>query len=94
MVPEVPLPDGPVLLDGGMGQELLTRAGGSVGELWSAQMLIDKPDLVRDVHEDFIRAGAQVITTNTYTAIRTKLEDAGLGFLFEPLNERAGKLAN
>ncbi len=93
MIPQVPLPDGPVLLDGGMGQELLARTGGSVGALWSAQVLIDTPDLVREVHEDFIGAGARVITTNTYTAIRRKLDDAGLGFLFEDLNRRAGKLA-
>jgi len=94
MTPSVPLPDGPVLLDGGMGQELLKRHGGHVGELWSAQMLIDAPKLVRAVHEDFIRAGAVIITTNTYTAIRTKLDEAGMGFLFEELNRRAGKLAN
>jgi len=93
MIPQVPLPNGPVLLDGGMGQELLARVGGSVGELWSAQVLLDKPKLVQEVHEDFIRAGARIITTNTYTAIRTKLDDAGMGFLFEDLNRRAGKLA-
>ena len=94
MIPNVPLPDGPVLLDGGMGQELLARVGGEVGALWSAQVLIDRPDLLRDVHEDFIRAGADIITTNTYTAIRTKLDEAGPGFLFEDLNRRAGKLVN
>lgn len=93
MIPQVRIPDGPVLLDGGMGQELFNRVGGTVGNLWSAQVLLDRPALVQEVHEDFIRAGAQVITTNTYTAIRTKLEDAGLGFLFEDLNRRAGKLA-
>lgn len=93
-LPQVPLPDGPVLLDGGMGQELYNRVGGTVGELWSAQVLLDRPALVQEAHEDFIRAGAQVITTNTYAAVRTKLDDAGLGFLFEDLNRRAGKLAN
>ena len=93
MVPKVSLPDGPVLLDGGMGQELYSRAGGDVGNLWSGQVLIDRAELVQEVHEDFIQAGAQIITTNTYMLGRSKLEKAGLGHEFEAVNIKAGQLA-
>lgn len=87
------LPDGPVLLDGGMGQELEHRSAHPGSTLWSAQALLDEPDLVRAVHLDFIRAGARVITTNSYTTTRTRLEPAGLGDRFRELNRLAGELA-
>ena len=93
MVPKVSLADGPVLLDGGMGQELYSRAKGDVGNLWSGQVLIDQPELVQEVHEEFIQAGAEIITTNTYMLGRRKLEKACLGYEFEALNVRAGQLA-
>ena len=54
-----------VLTDGGMGQELLRRSGTAPTPLWSARVLIDEPALVQTLHEDFIRAGARVITINT-----------------------------
>ena len=67
-----------LLLDGGMGQELLHRGAanrtGSGQELWSAQALVSDPDAVRAVHCDYIRAGADVITTNTYATTRLRLE--------------------
>ena len=51
---------GPVLLDGAMGTELDTR-----NALWSALALTTAPDVVREVHADYLDAGARVITTNT-----------------------------
>ena len=56
------------LTDGGMGQELLRRSKTPPTPLWSARVLIDEPALVRDLHADFIRAGARVITINSYAA--------------------------
>ncbi|GFR49066.1 hypothetical protein Agub_g11092 [Astrephomene gubernaculifera] len=58
-----------VLLDGAQGTELERRGvyfGAS--KLWSAQLLIDNPDLLREVHLDYLRAGSDVITTFTYQA--------------------------
>lgn len=84
---------GTVLLDGGMGRELGFR-GIEVSDLiWSAQGLIDAPDVVRDIHRDYILAGADVITTNTYCTLRTHLRKAGVDDRYEELNRLAGQLA-
>ncbi len=82
-----------VLTDGGMGQELLRRSGAAPTPLWSARVLIDEPDLVRDLHADFIDAGARVITINTYAATPERLEREGVGELFEELQQRGIDLA-
>ena len=62
-----------VLLDGGMGQELIRRSGGQASPLWSTQALIDTPGLVAKVHADYVAAGATVATTNTYAIHRDRL---------------------
>jgi S-methylmethionine-dependent homocysteine/selenocysteine methylase len=57
------------VLDGGTGREL-ARIGAPFSQpLWSAQALIDSPDHVRRVHESYVAAGAEVITTNTYALV-------------------------
>ena len=61
------------LLDGGMGQELLKRSNKDITPLWSTQVMIDEPDIVRDVHIDYISAGARVITLNAYTMTPERL---------------------
>jgi S-methylmethionine-dependent homocysteine/selenocysteine methylase len=81
------------LLDGGMGQELQKRSPRLPTPLWSAQVMLDEPELVQAVHLDFIRAGARVITLNAYSATRNRLEPAGLGDQFEALQQRACDLA-
>lgn len=85
--------DGLTLLDGGMGQELLLRTGAAPTPLWSTQVMIDQPDVVRDVHLDYLRAGADVIVLNTYAATRSRLERDGLDGEFERLQELACSLA-
>ncbi len=93
-VPAVRLPAGVVLMDGGMGQELRRRGltGGPQG-LWSANALLQAPATVLEVHRDYIRAGARIITTNTYSTKRPRLDDAGIGDRFEALNRLACELA-
>lgn len=61
------------LLDGGMGQELLRRSARGATSLWSADIMLNEPLLVRDLHLDFIKSGARVITLNTYTATPQRL---------------------
>lgn len=82
-----------VLTDGGMGQELVRRSGATPTPLWSARVLIDLPDLVRDLHAEFIRAGARVITINTYAATPERLEREGVGEMFAPLQQSGIDLA-
>lgn len=62
-----------VLLDGGTSLELLRRSANKAPRHWSAEYLMTEPDLVRTVHLDYIRAGARVVTTNTYSASFTRM---------------------
>ncbi|OHV90465.1 homocysteine S-methyltransferase family protein [Mesorhizobium sp. ORS 3428] len=82
-----------ILTDGGMGQELVRRSKSEPTPLWSARVLIDEPELVRGLHAEFIRAGARVITINTYSATPERLAREGAGELFEPLQKRGIELA-
>jgi S-methylmethionine-dependent homocysteine/selenocysteine methylase len=84
---------GLVLLDGSMGQELINRGAGGHGLLWAAEALFEAPDTVLAIHRDYIEAGADVITTNSYSAIRNKFEPAGLAGRLEEMNRLAGQLA-
>lgn len=86
---------GIILLDGGMGQELRRRADNDPTSLWSAQVMIDQPELVSSVHRDYIDAGASIVTTNTYATVRHRLaEHSDLESQFESLVGLAVDLAN
>ena len=81
------------LLDGGMGQELLARSGTAPTGLWSTQFLIDRPELVREVHRDYFLAGADIATTNSYAVLRDRLSPFGLEHRFTELHQQACQLA-
>lgn len=81
-----------IILDGGMGQELVKRAG-TATDLWSIQALLDAPEMVRDVHDAYFAAGAQIATTNTYALFPDRLENKGLLDKLEPLVKAACKMA-
>ena len=80
------------ILDGGMGQELVHRAGRAT-PLWSTQALVDAPELVRAVHQEFFAAGAEVATTNTYAVLPDRLAPYGLADRLEELTEIACRIA-
>ena len=84
------------ILDGGMGQELLTRGMKPKGTLWSANALLDKNyhQLLSNTHRDFIKAGAEVIVTTTFTTRRKRLRDNNVEEKFEYLNIKAGQIAS
>ena len=83
----------PILLDGGMGQEIVNRGGkGGFGE-WAVAAVYEDADPVRAIHCDYIRAGADVITTNTYGTTRIRLRHVGIEDRFEELASTAGELA-
>lgn len=81
------------ILDGGMGQELLARSNRKATPLWSADVMLHEPKLVRGLHLDFIRSGAQVITLNTYTATPQRLKRDGAYEYFYDLHKKAGEAA-
>ena len=82
-----------LLIDGGMGQELIRRGVSDKSALWSAQALIDDPSLVLDVHRDYVTAGADLLITNTYSTNGNRLREMELGDQVEPMNRMAGVLA-
>ena len=84
------------ILDGGMGQELLARGMKPKGTLWSANALLDENyhQLLSNIHRDFIKAGAEVIVTTTFTTRRKRLRDNDVEEKFEYLNIKAGQIAS
>jgi len=81
------------LLDGGLGQEIHKRAGAAAHPLWSAKVMMDRPEMVKAVHQDFIKAGARIITVNSYTATPTRLRRDGEPAWFEKLQQQAISMA-
>ena len=83
------------ILDGGMGQELLARGMKPNGTLWSANALLNKDyhQLIKDTHIDFVKAGAEIIVTTTFTTRRKRLKDNNVEDKFEYLNKKAGEIA-
>jgi homocysteine S-methyltransferase len=57
-----------MILDGALATELECRGADLKDPLWSAKCLIERPDLIREVHLDYFRAGADIATTATYQA--------------------------
>ena len=83
------------ILDGGMGQELLARGMEPNGTLWSANALLKEKyhKLLLNTHLDFIKAGAEVIVTTTFTTRKVRLRDNGVEDKFDYLNKKAGEIA-
>jgi len=93
-IPELLMPEGrAALLDGGMGRELRNRGVPILDTIWSANALLVAKDTVLQVHKDYVAAGADIITTNTYGIIRSDLKKEGIEDKFVDLNRLAGKLA-
>lgn len=82
-----------VILDGATGTELESRGVPMDDAAWCAAALVTHPETVRAVHKDHVRAGADVIITNTFPTSRHVLELADLGDRFRELNALAVKLA-
>ena len=80
-----------VLCDGAMGT-MLHAAGASLD--WPVSELnVSRPDLVRSIHEAYLRAGADVVETNTFGANRSRLERHGLSDRVAELNRAGVRLA-
>lgn len=81
------------ILDGGMGREL-ARVGAPFRQPeWSALALYEAPQRVREVHDSFISAGADIITTNSYAIVPFHIGEARFKADAERLSTLAGQLA-
>ena len=63
-----------LIFDGAMGTQL-QNAGLSAGDI-PEELNIERPDLLRSIHKNYLKAGADFITTNTFGCNRLKMEEA------------------
>ncbi len=82
-----------LLLDGATGTELQRRGVDTGLPLWSARALLEAPHVLQAVHTDYITAGADIITTNTFRTQRRTLERAGVGSRAHELTQLAVQIA-
>ena len=90
-----------LLMDGGTGSEIqrrgiaITRGWETAGSInsWSARALGEAPDIVRQVHEDYLAAGADVIITNSFWTNRTRMGMDGMADRWEEYTRLAGRIA-
>ncbi len=88
------LQQGPLLADGAMGTLLYSRLPGAAARARCFdEVTLSRPELVRAIHQEYIRAGAQVIETNTFGANRAKLANYDLADKVREINIAAVRLA-
>lgn len=68
----------PLILHGALGTEMESLGYDISGKLWSAKYLLDKPEVIQKIHETYVAAGSDLITTSSYQATLPGLIDAGL----------------
>ncbi len=83
----------PILLDGATGSELNRRAVDTTLPLWSARAMLTAPDVLQQIHADYLRAGAEVLTANTFRTHRRSLATAGYGDRAAQLTRDAVEIA-
>jgi methionine synthase / methylenetetrahydrofolate reductase(NADPH) len=82
---------GPLTVDGGMGTQIYER--GVLFNVNCDELCASRPELIQSIHEDYVRAGAQVIETNTFGANRVRLARDGFEDRVRELNIAAARLA-
>ena len=88
------LADGDIIvLDGATGTELERRGAPMDPAAWCGPATLENDHILTAIHSDYIRAGSDIITANTYAASRLMLKDAGLADRSEEIIERAVEAA-
>ena len=82
-----------VLIDGATGTECERRGVPKLVNAWNGGAALSHPDVVREVHADYIAAGAQVIIANTFATHKHALEAARVADDFVSYNQRGVELA-
>lgn len=82
-----------ILIDGATGTEVERRGVPQVDSAWNGGGALTHPDMVRQIHSDYIGCGAQIVISNTFATARHVLRDARWEEHFEFLNRRGVELA-
>ena len=82
-----------IILDGAIGAELEKKGAKMHKDLWCGTCSVESPDLVKKVHEDYILAGADIITTNTYATTPIAMKQYGFNDQIKEFNKKSVQLA-
>ena len=85
---------GIVILDGGTGTELERRGAPMDPEAWCGPATLENTGVLEGIHRDYIAAGADIVTANTYASSRLMLGPAGFADRFEEINRAAVSAAH
>ncbi len=83
----------PVILDGAVGTEIDRRGAVTDGRAWSARAMLERPDLVLDIHRKYIEAGAEVILADTFRTTARSFRAAGIRASWKEAAQKAVRLA-
>jgi len=72
-----PLPQGPLVIDGGLSTQLERQGCDVGGMLWTAQLLVESPETVMSAHQAFVDAGADIVITASYQVSRQGFVESG-----------------
>ena len=82
-----------IILDGAIGAELEKKGAKMHKDLWCGTCSLESPDLVKKVHEEYILAGADIITTNTYATTPIAMKQYGFDNQISEFNKKSVQLA-
>lgn len=82
-----------ILIDGATGTEIERRGVPQLDNAWNGGGALSHPEILRTVHEDYIRAGAEIVISNTFATHREALRAAGVEHQFADFNRRGVELA-
>ena len=82
-----------IILDGAIGAELEKKGAKMHKDLWCGTCSVESPDLVKKVHEEYILAGADIITTNTYATTPIAMKQYGFDDQINDFNKKSVQIA-
>ena len=82
-----------MVIDGATGSELDRKGVDCCLPFWSAGAIYHSPDVLLEVHKEYLINGAQAITTNTFNTSTRKLDRDGMGYMSKKLTKKAVKIA-
>ena len=83
----------PILIDGATGTEAERRGVPQLTNAWNGGGASSHPEIIKEIHLDYIRHGAEIVISNSFATSKQALNDAGLEHLFEEYNRRSVELA-